>query len=77
MRIELEGVIDAVDDGVSGLLVECGNSVILSEKLLLLAADPRMRRTLGNKGRARAVEHFGADAITDAWLANYRSHLLG
>lgn len=71
------GVIDAVDDGVSGLLVECGNSVILSEKLLLLAADPRMRRTLGNKGRARAVEHFGADAITDAWLANYRSHLLG
>lgn len=72
----VDGVIDAVEDGVSGLLVECGNSEILSEKLLLLAADPNMRRTLGKKGRKRVAQHFRSDAIADAWRAKYHSHLL-
>jgi glycosyltransferase involved in cell wall biosynthesis len=55
------GVIDAVTDGVTGLLVPPGNPAALAEALRRLEAEPMSRTRLGEAGReaVRAKYHQG------------------
>jgi len=55
---EVGGVAEAIDDGVSGFVVPPGNTSILTEKIMMLAADVRLREQFGIAGRKRVHECF-------------------
>jgi type III pantothenate kinase len=49
------GLVDAIDDGVTGVLVPPRDPAALREAVLGLLADPERRALLGSEARARAV----------------------
>jgi len=52
------GIPEAVFDGVTGFLVEPGDSVAMAEQILKLASDPVQRQELGLAGWRYARDHF-------------------
>jgi glycosyltransferase involved in cell wall biosynthesis len=52
------GIVDAVQDGVSGLLVDERDGAAMSEHLVALSARPELRRSLGQAARARVADQF-------------------
>lgn len=52
------GVGDAVEDGVSGLLVDPENAVDIGETIIRLSVDAGLREKLGQNGRERAAAKF-------------------
>jgi glycosyltransferase involved in cell wall biosynthesis len=67
------GLPEVVEDGVTGLLVEPGDADGLAAAIERLAAEPELRRRLGEAGRRRAAERFGWNALTTQTLELYRS----
>lgn len=49
---------EIVDEGVTGELIEPGNTLELAEKILTLLRDPERRRRMGEAGYARYHRHF-------------------
>jgi len=65
------GVTDAIQDGVTGLLHEPRNAEDLFAKMRLLAQDPGLRSSMGNRARARAEQNFSHEVVTAALLDYY------
>ena len=59
------GLPELVDEGVTGMLFEPGNSADLAEKMGVLWWDPELCQSMGDAGRRKAVEHFNEK---DYWL---------
>lgn len=57
---------EAVEDGVTGYLIEPKNTLLLEEKLTMLLGDETLRRQMGKAGRNRAQARFSLDAMLDA-----------
>jgi phosphatidylinositol alpha-1,6-mannosyltransferase len=55
------GVPEAVEDSVSGLLVEPRNIDSIANAIIKLGQEPGLRAQLGRQGRARALEWFNWD----------------
>jgi glycosyltransferase involved in cell wall biosynthesis len=71
------GLVDAVEDGVTGLLVPPGDPAALRTALERLLADEQLRRALGASARAAAAERFSWTTVTSETLDAYRAALLG
>jgi glycosyltransferase involved in cell wall biosynthesis len=70
------GAIDeAVEDGVTGYLVEPKNVEQLKKRLINLLASDELRRKMGTAARMRAESHFSLDAMSDAMEKVFR-HLV-
>ena len=69
------GLVDAVEDGVTGLLVPPRDPGALRVALERLLADPELRGRLGEAARERALERFSWAAATRAALAAYQEVL--
>ena len=69
------GLLDAVDDGVTGLLVPPRDPAALRAALERLLDDPALRRRLGDAARERARERFSWDAATQATVSAYHDAL--
>ena len=75
------GIPEVVVDGVTGLLVPYDDrdpgafEAGLATALTTVLADPGRAEAMGRAGRARAVEHFGWDAVARATLEVYASVL--
>jgi glycosyltransferase involved in cell wall biosynthesis len=67
------GTPEAVVDGETGLLVPPGDVHALARALGELLGDPEQARRLGEAGRRRAREHFGADAAARRILGLYEA----
>ena len=67
------GLLDAVEDGVTGLLVPPRDPVALRAALERLLADRALRDRLGRAARARACERFSWDAATRSTIEAYRT----
>jgi glycosyltransferase involved in cell wall biosynthesis len=52
------GIPEAVQDGVTGFLVEAGDVGGLVERVALLVGDPALRRSMGEAGRRRIEDEF-------------------
>jgi glycosyltransferase involved in cell wall biosynthesis len=65
------GLVDAVEDEVSGLLVPPGDAGGLRAAIERLLGDPDLRRRLGDDGRAIAQDRWSWDAATRATLEAY------
>lgn len=51
-------ICEFVDEDVDGLLVDAGDVAQLADALCVLVENPEQRKLLGEKGRAKAVQHF-------------------
>jgi L-malate glycosyltransferase len=52
------GLTELIEDGVSGLLVEPGNSGALAEAIVKIITDAKELERLGNGGKKRIADHF-------------------
>jgi glycosyltransferase involved in cell wall biosynthesis len=66
------GLVDAVEDGVTGLLVPPRDPAALRSALERLLGDAELRRRYGEAARDRAREAFSWEAATSATIAAYR-----
>lgn len=62
---------ELVVDGVTGYLVPLGDSNAFTDRVVALARDAALRRTMGDAGRRRVVEHFAVDRVAQRYLALY------
>ena len=69
------GLLDAVEDGVTGVRVPPGDVQALRAAVESLLADPGLRRRLGAAAREHARERFSWAAATEATLRAYREAL--
>jgi glycosyltransferase involved in cell wall biosynthesis len=59
---------EAVEDGVTGLLVPPESATALADALLALLADPERRRRMGEAGRRRVAERFSIERVAAQYL---------
>jgi glycosyltransferase involved in cell wall biosynthesis len=52
------GTPDVIEHGKSGFLVEYGNIDELANQIRVLADDPALRQTMGERGRALVADKF-------------------
>ncbi len=67
------GMPEAVEHGVTGLIVPKEHPADLADAILTLLKDPALRATMGAAGLARAQAHFTADRMVDETLAAYEA----
>lgn len=71
----ITGLVDAVVDGETGILVAVRDALALANALRTLIEKPDLRIRLGEQARSRARECFSSDRVNAALLAEY-GHLL-
>jgi len=69
------GLLDAVEDGVTGLRVPPGDSPALRAAIESLLGDAQMRRQMGDAAREAARIRFSYDVATAAAVEMYRALL--
>ena len=69
------GITDAVEDGITGLLHEAGNTDQLIEIMKRFIDNPDLRETMGEKARVRAVRDYPNKVVTEALLDYYNTIL--
>jgi glycogen(starch) synthase len=69
------GMLEVIEEGVTGLLAEPGDPKSLRAALASLLGDAHKRETFGRAGRARFLEHYTREKLTDRTLAFYRQVL--
>jgi glycosyltransferase involved in cell wall biosynthesis len=69
------GNAEAVEDGVTGLLVPPEDPAALSAAIIRLLSDPSQARTMGIAGKALAAENFTTEAMMNRITAVYRDLL--
>jgi glycosyltransferase involved in cell wall biosynthesis len=67
------GLLDAVEDGITGVLVPPRDPRALREALERMLDDPALRARLGEAARRRAEERFSWQAAAEATIAVYRT----
>jgi glycosyltransferase involved in cell wall biosynthesis len=68
----IPGCVDAIEDGVTGTLVEARNAAELERALARYLSDEQLRRQHGAAARRRALESFSQEVIWRETLAFYR-----
>jgi glycosyltransferase involved in cell wall biosynthesis len=69
------GLVDAVEDGVTGIQVPAGDERALAKAIEQLSVDSELRHAMGAAGRERAVAKFAIEAMARGTLALYRACL--
>ncbi len=70
---DVGGTAEAVEEGVTGLLVARADAAGLADRIGLLARDAALRERMGEAGRRRALAHFGVERMVAETAALYRS----
>jgi len=69
------GIVDAVEDNVTGFLFEVGDTDGFVVCLRKLKESRELRQEMGTRGRLRAAEKFSEELLTVSLLEFYRSRL--
>ncbi len=67
------GVIDLIEDGISGLLFPSGDAASLADKIAQLMTNPKLREQLGQYGRKRIETCFSVDVIANKYVDYYNN----
>ncbi len=65
------GTVDLIRDGKTGFLVPARDADSLAKRIVALLADPALRRSLGEAGRAYVETDHGMQRMVDAYAALY------
>lgn len=65
------GIVEQVEDGVSGFLVQQGEQGLLSSLAAQVLSDPSLRRNLGQSARAAYDRHFRVERMATRYLELY------
>lgn len=65
--------VDAVIDGVTGILVPARNSEALGEAIRKLATDSGLRARLGSAAKVHIAQCYSDQRVNQLWMAEYRS----
>jgi len=68
----VDGVGEAVSDGVTGYLVPAADANVFRNRLVRLLTDANLRRSMGAAGRLRFEKEFTADVMLRKTAAIYR-----
>ena len=69
------GIVDAIDEGETGLLFEAGNVPQLVSAMRRMADDDGLRKDLAGAARTRALRDFSRESLTAAFLSFYERAL--
>jgi glycosyltransferase involved in cell wall biosynthesis len=69
------GAVDAIDDGITGLLTPIGDTGRLAEAVLSLLSDPIRMQFMGQSGRERVLREFRNETVWEALASLYRAML--
>ncbi|MNR24796.1 Capsular glucan synthase [compost metagenome] len=68
---DVPGCRDAIEPGVSGLLVPVRDHIALANAIKKLIDDPVMRECMGKRGRELAEREFSIENVVQAHLSAY------
>ncbi|MEW6434126.1 MAG: glycosyltransferase family 4 protein [Myxococcota bacterium] len=71
----VDGCTDAVEQGVTGILVPVNDADALGAALARYVADPELRRSHGLAGRSRVEALFRRDRVADAFVDVYEREI--
>ena len=66
------GLVDSVVNGVTGMLIAPREPVLLADAILKLAADPALRREMGQAGMRHVRTNFSDQHLNSLWMAEYQ-----
>ena len=66
------GLVDAVVDSETGLLVPAKDAYALKQALLRMISEPKMRHRMGHAARKRAVRDFDSKIINQLMVEEYK-----
>lgn len=69
---DLEGVREAVIDGITGILIPPKNPRAIAEVCIRLIDNPALRKKMGNSGRDFVIKNFGWNACVLKMLKVYK-----
>lgn len=75
LAYKIDGIIDAVEDGKTGILVNLGEVEKLSKAMSRIAIDKNFLANLGQNARKRAIDKFSSQVVTQAWINFYLAKL--
>ena len=70
----IDGVVDAVEDGKTGVLVPVGDVWELKRAITTLAESPDIVRNMGASARQRVSEYFASETLSSYLLEFYKKH---
>ena len=68
----IPGVVNSVQDGLTGLLVPAGETAPFVEAVKRLVNDPALRMAMGSAARQHISSRFSEQRVNQLWLAEYR-----
>lgn len=69
---QIYGLVDAVENDVTGVLVPAHDGTALAQALQELLQNPSRRRSMGEAGRSRAMASFSRERVVAGLVAYYR-----
>jgi glycosyltransferase involved in cell wall biosynthesis len=69
------GIAEQVEDGVTGFLVQPGDTAMIAERVRLLLDDVSLAERMGARGRERVLRHFTIGPVLDDLYRHYDSLL--
>jgi glycosyltransferase involved in cell wall biosynthesis len=69
LATRVEGVVDVIQDGKTGLLVPPNDAPALAAAICALIADPDLRTRLGRAGKAHVQKHYSVKRMADDYEA--------
>lgn len=70
-----EGVIDAIENEQTGMLIEKMNIIEFSRAMIQLIKNPDLRKKLGSFAKIKSQDMFSSEIIAKEWERYYRSHV--
>ena len=67
------GIVDVIEDGVTGWLADPGDAEVLADRILAVASDPEEARRIAAQGRRAAATRFSWERILALTEAAYAS----
>lgn len=69
------GIVEVIEDGVTGYLCEVGDTEAMAERAIRILSDPVLARQMGARGRERAQALFAEEKIVPQYEALYEDVL--
>lgn len=71
----ITGLVDAIENGVTGILIPPKDVISLKNAIIKLVEDSDLRKTMGINAKKRAITNFDTSLISKELIKSYDTHL--